>query len=55
MFDVVLNDILFNTLSGLSTFFITFDVTILFGLKAYKFGNRNAISFVFEFTNDFLS
>ena len=52
--DVVLNDILFNTLGGLSTFFIIFYVTICFGLKTYEFDNRNPTSFVFEFTNDFL-
>ena len=52
--DVVLNDILFNTLSGLSTFLITFDVTIQFGLKTYEFDNRNSTSFVFKFADNLL-
>ena len=51
MLDVILNYVLFNTLGGLSTFLITFDVTIHFGLKTYEFDNQNATSFIFEFTN----
>ena len=54
MLDVVLNDIPFNTLSGLTNFFVTFDVTIHFGLKTYKFSNRNAIGFVLNFPMTFL-
>ena len=54
MLDVILNDILFNTLSGLSTFFIIFDVRIHLRLKTYEFSNWNATSFVFEFSDDLL-
>ena len=54
MLDVVLNDILFDALSSFTAFFITFDITIHFRLKAYEFGDRNATSLVFEFSDDLL-
>ena len=54
MLDVVLDDIPFNALNGLSTFFIIFYVTIHFGLKADEFNYGSTSSFVFEFSDDFL-
>ena len=54
MLDVILNDILFNTLSSPSTFFVIFDIRIHFRLKTNEFGDRDATSFVLEFSNDFL-
>ena len=54
MLDVILDYILFNTLSSLSTFFIIFDITIHLRLKANEFSDQDATSFVLEFSNDFL-
>ena len=52
MSDVILDYILFNTLSSPSTFFIIFDIRI--HLKTNEFSDRDATSFVLEFYNDFL-
>ena len=54
MSDVILDDILFNTLSSPSTFFIIFDIRIHLRLKTNEFSDRDATSFVLEFSNDFL-
>ena len=54
MLDVILDYILFNTHSSLSTFFIIFDIRIHLRLKANEFSDRDATSFVLEFSNDFL-
>ena len=54
MLDVILDYILFNTLSSPSTFFIVFDIRIHLGLKTNEFSDRDATSFVLEFSNDFL-
>ena len=53
MLDVILDYIVFNTLSGPSTFFIIFNVRIHLRLKTNEFSDRDATSFVFEFSNDF--
>ena len=53
MLDVILDYILFNTLSSLSTFFIIFDIRIHLRLKTNEFSDRDATSFVLEFSNDF--
>ena len=55
MLDVILDYILFNTLSSPSTFFIIFDIRIHrihLRLKTNEFSDRNATSFVLEFSND---
>ena len=52
MLDVILNNILFNTLSGPSTFFIIFDIKIHLRLKTNEFSDWDATSFVLEFSND---
>ena len=54
MLDVILDYILFNTLSSPSTFFIIFDIRIHLRLKTNEFSDRDATSFVLEFSNDFL-
>ena len=53
MLDVVLDYILFNTLSSPSTFFIIFDIRIHLRLKTNEFSDRDTTSFVLEFSNDF--
>ena len=53
MFHVVLDYILFDTLSSPSTFFIIFDIRIHLRLKTNEFSDWDATSFVFEFSNDF--
>ena len=52
MLDVILDYILFNTLSSLSTFFIIFDIRIHLRLKTNEFNDWDATSFVLEFSND---
>ena len=52
MSDVILDYILFNTLSSPSTFFIIFDIRIHLRLKTNEFGDQDSTSFVFEFSND---
>ena len=54
MSDVILDYILFNTLSSPSTFFIIFDVRGHLRLKTNEFSDQDATSFVLEFSNDFL-
>ena len=53
MLDVILNDILFNAISGPSTFFIIFDIRIHLRLKTNESSDQDATSFVLEFSNDF--
>ena len=53
MLDIILDYILFNTLSSPSTFFIIFDIRIHLRLKTNEFSDRDATSFVLEFSNDF--
>ena len=53
MLDVILDYILFNTLSSPSTFFIIFDIRIHLRLKTNEFSDGNATSFMLEFSNDF--
>ena len=55
MSDVILDYILFNTLSSPSTFFIIFDIRIHLRLKTNEFSDRDATSFVLEFSNDLLT
>ena len=54
MLDVILDYILFNTLSSPSTFFIIFDIRIHLRLKTNEFSDLNATSFILEVSNDFL-
>ena len=53
MSDVILDYILFNTLSSPSTFFIICDISIHLRLKTNEFSDRDATSFILEFSNDF--
>ena len=54
MSDVILDYILFNTLSNPSTFFIVFDVGVHCGLQTNEFSYWDATSFILEFSNYFL-
>ena len=53
MLDVILDYILFDSLSCPPTFFIIFDIRIHLSLKTNEFSDRDATSFVLEFSNDF--
>ena len=54
MLDIIFDNILFNMLSSLSTFFIIFDVTIHFGCKTNEFNYGISSCFIFKLTNDLL-
>ena len=54
MLDTIFDNVLFNTLSSLSTLFIIFDVTIHFGLKTNEFNYGSTSCFIFKLTNDLL-
>ena len=54
MLDVILDYILFNTLSSLSTFFTIFDIRIHLRLKTNEFSDWDATSFILEFSMIFL-
>ena len=53
MSDVIIDYILFDTLSSFSAFLIVFDIGVHFGLSTDEFSYWDSTSFILEFSNYF--
>ena len=52
---VIIDYILFDTLSSFSAFFIVFDIGVQFGLQTDEFSYWDSTSFMLKFSSYFLS